>query len=284
MYVLRKISNFVSKIKTMFMKKIVTVAVAAMVSVSALAQPKVVAHRGYHAIDGSCRNSIEALKQAQKMGLYGSECDINLTADGVIVVAHGGLHPDKIYRRGENIKRLDIQRSTYEELKAIPLENGETIPTLEQYLEQLKKSKKTKLIIEIKSHYTPAKESEIVQRTVDMVAKYGLNDMVEYIAFRPWVCTELKRLAPQGTAIAYLNGDYDPEYVYGMHLSGIDYKYDVLKKKPHWIKQCHDLGLTVNVWTVDDEQQLRWVIEQGVDYITTDNPVLATKLIKEICK
>lgn len=266
------------------MKKILTVAAAALISVTAMAQPQVIAHRGFHATKGSCRNSIEALKQAQKMGLYGSECDINMTKDGVIVVAHGGLHPDKIYRKGEDIKRLNIQKSTYEELLTIPLENGEAIPTLEQYLDQLKKSKKTKLIIEIKNHATPAKETEIVQKTVEMVAKYGLNDMVEYIAFRPWVCFELKRVAPEGTPIAYLNGDYDPAYVKGMGISGIDYKYDVLKKKPQWIKSCHKRDLKVNVWTVDDEDKLRWVIEQGVDYITTDNPVLATKLIKEMCK
>lgn len=266
------------------MKKVVTFVLAAMTSIAAFAQPQVIAHRGYHAIDGSCRNSLEALKQAQKLGLYGSECDINLTKDGVIVVAHGGLHPDKIYRKGENIKRLDIQRSTYEELKAIKLENGETLPTLDQYLKQLKKSKKTKLIIEVKSHYTKEKESEIVRRTIEMVDSYGLNDMVEYIAFRPWVCFELKRLAPEGTPIYYLNGDYDPEYVASMDISGIDYNYKVLYKKPKWIKQCHELGLKVNVWTVDDEQELRWVISQGVDYITTDNPVLATKLIQEMCK
>ena len=112
------------------MKKILSVAAAALISVAAIAQPQVIAHRGYHATKGSCRNSIEALKQAQKLGLYGSECDINLTKDGVIVVAHGGMHPDKIYRKGEDIPSLNIQKSTYEELTAIPLENGETIPTL----------------------------------------------------------------------------------------------------------------------------------------------------------
>ena len=287
MRIFEKISNFVllsNKKMILDMKKVVTFVLAAMTSIAAFAQPQVIAHRGYHAIDGSCRNSLEALKQAQKLGLYGSECDINLTKDGVIVVAHGGLHPDKIYRKGENIKRLDIQRSTYEELKAIKLENGETLPTLDQYLKQLKKSKKTKLIIEVKSHYTKEKESEIVRRTIEMVDSYGLNDMVEYIAFRPWVCFELKRLAPEGTPIYYLNGDYDPEYVASMGISGIDYNYKVLYKKPKWIKQCHERGLKVNVWTVDDEQELRWVISQGVDYITTDNPVLATKLIKEMCK
>ncbi|MBQ5844105.1 MAG: glycerophosphodiester phosphodiesterase [Alistipes sp.] len=268
----------------MTMKKVLLIAAAAMFSLAAIAQPKVIAHRGFHAKKGSCRNSIEALKQAQKMKLYGSECDINMTADGVIVVAHGYLHPDKIYRKGEDIPRLNIQKSTYAELQTIPLENGELMPTLEQYLEQLKKSNKTKLIIEIKNHATPAKETEIVQKTIEMVAKHGLNDMVEYIAFRPWICFELERLVPKGTPISYLNGDYDPTYVEGMGITGIDYKFTVLQKKPKWIKQCQKKGLTVNVWTVDKEEDLRWVIEQGVDYITTDDPVLATKLIKEMCK
>ena len=94
----------------------------------------------------------------------------------------------------------------------------------------------------------------------------------------------VKRLAPEGTKIAYLNGDYTPEYVKGMGLTGIDYKFSVLKKHPKWIKQAQKLGLTVNVWTVNEEEDLRWVIEQGVDYITTDNPVLAKKLIAEMCK
>ena len=65
------------------MKKILTVAAAALISVTAMAQPQVIAHRGFHATKGSCRNSIEALKQAQKLGLYGSECDINLTKDAL---------------------------------------------------------------------------------------------------------------------------------------------------------------------------------------------------------
>ena len=47
------------------MKKILSVAAAALISVAAFAQPQVIAHRGFHATKGSCRNSIEALKQAQ---------------------------------------------------------------------------------------------------------------------------------------------------------------------------------------------------------------------------
>ena len=282
MRIFEKISNFVllNNKKMIFgMKKVVTFVLAAMTSIAAFAQPQVIAHRGYHAIDGSCRNSLEALKQAQKLGLYGSECDINLTKDGVIVVAHGGLHPDKIYRKGENIKRLDIQRSTYEELKAIKLENGETLPTLDQYLKQLKKSKKTKLIIEVKSHYTKEKESEIVRRTIEMVDSYGLNDMVEYIAFRQHVCDELVKYGPKGIKVAYLNGTLTPEYCKDLGYTGIDYNIGVMQKNPDWVKQSQALGLTVNVWTVNDTERIQWCIDQKVDYITTDNPEEVKRLL-----
>lgn len=264
------------------MKKLFTLAVAVCVSAAAIAQTQIIAHRGFHTTDGSCRNSIAALKEAQKLGIYGSECDLNLTKDGEIVVAHGGLHPDKSVHKGE-MDRVDIQKSTLAEIHAIPLENGEKMPTLDEYLEQLKKCKTTKLIIEIKSHRTPAKETEIVEKTIAKVAAHGLNDQVEYIAFRPWVCTELKRLAPEGTPIAYLNGDYDPTYVEGMGISGIDYKLAVLQspKKIKWIKKAQKKGLTVNVWTVNKEEDLRWCIEQGVDFITTDYPDLAARLVAE---
>lgn len=266
------------------MKKLFALSIMTLIGFAVMAQPQVIAHRGFHATDGSARNSIASLKKAQKLGIFGSECDVNLTKDGEIVVAHGGFHPDRTIHKDPDLKRVDIQKSKKEDVFAIKLENGETMPTLDQYLKQAKKDKKTKLIIEIKSHATPQRESKIVKGVVDKVAEYKMEEQVEYIAFHPFVCEELKRIAPEGTKIAYLNGDYKPAYVKGMGLTGIDYKLSVLKKNPKWIKQAQKLGLTVNVWTVNKEEDLRWVIEQGVDYITTDDPVLAKQLISEMCK
>ena len=53
------------------MKKLFTLAVAVCVSAAAIAQTQIIAHRGFHTTDGSCRNSIAALKEAQKLGIYG---------------------------------------------------------------------------------------------------------------------------------------------------------------------------------------------------------------------
>ena len=265
------------------MKKILTVLVAAMIGITASAQykaPQIIAHRGFHASEGAARNSLNALKAAQEAKFWGSECDLQLTKDGEVLVVHGPYHPGT---KGAK-PRVNVQRSTKEKVQAILLESGEVVPTFEEYCQQMTKSKNTKLIIEIKDQLTPQLETEIVQKTVDLVAKYNLQEEVEYIAFRPFVCWEIARLAPKGTKIAYLNGDYSPQYCKGMGCKGIDYRYTVLKKRKNWIKQAHKLGMYVNAWTVNKDEDIRWCIQNGVDYITTDDPVLVQNIINEMCK
>lgn len=265
------------------MKKTLILLVAVMIGISASAQlkaPQIIAHRGFHASEGAARNSLNALKAAQEAGIWGSECDLQLTKDGEVLVVHGPSHPGI---KGAKTK-VNVQKSTKAKVQAILLESGETVPTLEEYLQQLQKSNATKLIIEVKNQLTPKHETEIVQKTVDLVAKYGLQNEVEYIAFRPFVCWEIARLAPKGTKIAYLSGDYSPAYCKSMGCAGIDYNFKVLQKRKNWIKQAHKLGMYVNVWTVNKEADIRWCIENGVDFITTDDPVLVQKIIDEMCK
>lgn len=250
------------------MKKILMLTLGLLAATAISAQTQVIAHRGYHAKSGSYDNTISSLKNAQDLGIYGSECDVNETADGVLVVIHGPMHG-----------KLNVQQNDYATVHAQALANGERIPTLDEYLEQTAKDKATKLIIEIKDHPTPQQETRVVKKTLAAVKKYKLQNQVEYIAFRQHVCDELVKYAPKGTKIAYLNGTLTPEYCKGLGYTGIDYNIGTMKKRPEWIKQCHDLGLTVNVWTVNDTENLQWCINNGVDYITTDNPVEAKRLL-----
>ncbi len=264
------------------MKKILTLIVAVMIGFAATAQykaPKIIAHRGFHKSEGAARNSLNALKAAQEAGIWGSECDINLSKDGEILVLHGVWHPS-----GKAKPRAHVHYDTKEKIQSILLTSGEVVPTFEEYLQQMKKSNATKLIIEVKNQPTPQLETELVQKTIELVAKYGLEEEVEYIAFRPWVCWEIARLAPQGTKIAYLSGDYSPAYCKAMGCAGIDYSFKVLKKRPQWIKQAHKLKMYVNIWTVNKEEDIRWCIENGVDFITTDDPELTQRIIDEMCK
>ena len=250
------------------MKKLLTLAVC-LFSVTALcAQTQVIAHRGYHATKNSVRNSLSALVNAQDAGVYGSECDINETADGVLVVVHGPMH-----------EKYRVQETDFATLRAQTLANGEILPTFEEYLVQAKKNTATKLIIEIKDHNTPARETRVVKNILKMVKKHKLVNDVEYIAFRQFVCDELVKWGPKGIKVAYLNGTLTPEYCKDLGYTGIDYNIGVMQQHPEWIKQSQALGLKVNVWTVNDTERIQWCIDQKVDYITTDNPEEVKRLL-----
>ncbi len=249
------------------MKKLIVMAAACLMTLAAAAQTKIVAHRGYWDCAGSAQNSITSLKLADKIGCYGSEFDVHLTKDGVIVVHHD-----------QNVGKIDIQTSTYKALKKERLKNGEKIPTLEQYLDA-GKDLSCKLVLEIKRQMVQSHEDSLVRQCVDLVKSKGLTDRIVWISFSGKACELLHQLLPDAH-IQYLLGDWDPKTIKAKGLSGIDYEQKVIALHPEWIKECHDLGLVVNVWTVNDLNTINQFIKAGVDFITTNAPVEGLKLAK----
>lgn len=249
------------------MKKLIVMAATCLMTLAAAAQTKIVAHRGYWDCAGSAQNSITSLKLADKIGCYGSEFDVHLTKDGVIVVHHD-----------QNVGKIDIQTSTYKALKKERLKNGEKIPTLEQYLDA-GKDLSCKLVLEIKRQMVQSHEDSLVRQCVDLVKSKGLTDRIVWISFSGKACELLHQLLPDAH-IQYLLGDWDPKTIKAKGLSGIDYEQKVLALHPEWIKECHDLGLVVNVWTVNDLNTINQFIKAGVDFITTNAPVEGLKLAK----
>jgi glycerophosphoryl diester phosphodiesterase len=61
--------------------------------------------------------------------------------------------------------------------------------------------------------------------------------------------------------------------------AGIDYHVSVFKNKPEWVKESHDLGLKVNVWTVNTPEDIQQMIDLNVDFITTDEPLLVKEVL-----
>lgn len=254
------------------MNRLLIAAVISIIAASnSFAQTQVIAHRGFHATGNSYNNTISALKNAQQLGIYGSEFDVHETRDGSLIVIHGLRH----------LSISNVQDEDFATIRNLPLSNGEIVPTLDEYLEQGKQSATTRLIIEIKSHSTAEQETRVVKKVLATVEKHELSSLVEYIAFSKHVCNELVKYSPEGTKIAYLSGDLTPEQCKEAGFTGIDYSIEVTKNNPQWIKQSHELGLTVNVWTVNDTENLQWCIDHGVDFITTDNPTEAIRLLEK---
>lgn len=235
------------------------------------AEPQVVAHRGYWKTEGSAQNSIASILNAGRIAAYGSEFDVNLTCDGALVVNHDfTYHGLKIYENTLTDLRCDTLR----------LSNGEIIPTLDEYLEASKQYPEMKLVFELKSEGDPQYEAVALPACVEAITRLGVADRVEFISFSLSACKEFARLMPKNI-VEYLGGEIAPAELHKMGITGIDYEYNVFYEHPEWIGEAHKLGMVVNTWTVNKEEDMRKLLELGVDQITTNEPELAQRVIKE---
>lgn len=252
------------------MKRIFILMAALLVGLTAVAQPKIVAHRGYWRTDGSAQNSITSLQKAAAVGCYGSEFDVWLTADGVPVVFHDAT-----------IDGIRIEDTTFATLMNHRLQNGEFIPTLQQYLTEGSKIEGCQLILEIKPHRNEVRDKRIADMCVELVRTLGLEKKTEYISFSKVVCQRLHEITPD-SKVAYLNGELSPAQIKEMGLTGIDYNEKVFVKHPEWLQEAKQLGVEVNVWTVDGEENLRHHVNlEGVDLITTNDPEILKGILAE---
>ena len=239
-------------------------------SAAVAAQPKVISHRGYWTAPNSAQNSLASFTKADSVGVFGSEIDVWLTADAKLIVNH-----DRVYKGTD----INMEKSTLKEITSIVLPNGENIPTLDAYLRLVATKPNTRLILEMKSLSDLKREDLAAEKIVKALRKYNLLDRTDIIAFSINACLAFKKLMPDGR-IFYLNGDLAPRSIKKLGLTGIDYSMSVLRKNPKWVEQAHKEGLEVNVWTVDTEEDMRYFIDLGVDYITTDYPERLQALLK----
>ncbi|MBA4300823.1 glycerophosphoryl diester phosphodiesterase [Algoriphagus alkaliphilus] len=233
-------------------------------------QNKVIAHRGAWKAQGFPQNSLASLNEAIRLGCEGSEFDVWMTADEVLVVNHD-----------PEFMGLDIEHVSYEQLLAQKLPNGESIPTLKEYLAEGMKQTGTKLILEFKPSRISKERSERVgEMSVKTVMEMGAEKWVDYITFSYEGGKKAIATDPKAN-VAYLNGDKSPAQLKEDGFFGFDYNIRVLRAKPEWIKEAQDLGLTVNAWTVNNPEDMLWLLEQKADFITTDEPELLFELIRK---
>jgi glycerophosphoryl diester phosphodiesterase len=247
------------------MNKLKNIPITALITLAltstAQEQPKIIAHRGYWQTYGSTQNSIRSLERAAEIGAYGSEFDVHLTADNILILFHDNAIHD-----------INIQEVAYSRLMDIKLPNGEKIPTLREYLEAARKTgTDIKLIFELKPHATPERNREAARRSVETIREKKLTYRTEFITFNLDAGKELIRLAPE-IPVYYLNGDLPPQELKKLGFAGLDYHIDIMRKNPQWFKEARTLGLGVNVWTLNDSAVIKEMADQGADFITTDIP------------
>lgn len=255
----------------MDIKRYLIMAVAVCCGSMALAfgQTRVVAHRGFWKTAGSAQNSRQSLIMADSVGAYASEFDVWRTHDGVLFCNH-----DKKF------KGVSIEEANAKVVRNIDLDNGENIPSLYSMLSVAKGLPRLRLVLELKEHTDKVAEEKAVEECIKMVKEMGLADRTDYITFSKEALENFVKYAPEGSDIYYLTGDLTPEEVHKAGANGIDYHISEFRKNPDWVGRAHSLGMKVNVWTVDIPDDMRWCVEQGINLITTNNPVEALEIVK----
>lgn len=242
------------------MKKVILASII-LQAVIMNAQTQIVAHRGYWKTNPpTTENSVKSLQNAQELKIYGSEFDLSMSKDGVIVVNHDEHHGD-----------MEISETDFKALKQLKLSNGEDFPTFKDYLKQAKKDKALRLVVEIKPAKTKELENEMVAKIIALIKEAKLDNQCDFISFSLNICKEVKRLEPQ-FKVQYLNGELSPQQIKAEGLDGIDYHYSIFEKNPTWISEANALGLITNSWTVNDVKIFQMLKNQKIGFVTTDIP------------
>lgn len=236
-------------------------------SVSFTLRNKVVAHGGAWKEFGLPVNSLAALKKSIELGCGASELDVQLTSDKVLVVFHD-----------PSVANMEVEKVTYQQLLQVKLKNGESIPTLAQYLKGLMQQSDTKVIIEAKPSVISKKRGlELADSVVSLVNRMNAQQWVAYASFDMDILKKVRRSSPDA-AVQYISGNASPAKLAGIYYS-MSYNYKVYKSNPDWIKEAKLLNVVINSWTVNDKEDMAWLIKEDIDMITTDYPTALLSLL-----
>ncbi|MCI1640520.1 MAG: DUF5110 domain-containing protein [Bacteroidales bacterium] len=231
----------------------------------------IASHRGFWNCDAAqhAQNTIASLRLAQENKFWGSEFDVHLTSDDVIIVNHD-----------DDIQGTPIWTNTYAVLHEKTLKNGEHPSTLDEYLTQAEKSATTVLVLEIKIQKNTERENLLTDKCLQALKDHNMYDpsRVIFISFSLNACRRVAEKAP-GFSVQYLRGDKTPEELHNYGITGIDYELHTLLKHPEYVSQAHSLGMAVNSWTVNKASDIRKMIDLNVDCITTNEPLLVRSML-----
>lgn len=249
------------------MKKQFFLLILLCLALCSVAQTRVVAHRGYWKAAGSAQNSRRSLVKADSIGCWGTEFDVWMSRDGVLFVNHDAT-----------INGIEIQHAKATEVRGQRLSNGECIPTLDELL-QVAQGTTLQLVCELKPHDNKQQEAQAVKKLLKLFKKYGLENRVTYITFSYPGMRLLIQQVPRGTEVYYLNGELPPATLKSLGAAEADYHHSIFQRHPEWVTESRQLGLKTNAWTVNDAPTMRWCVDHGIDFITTNEPETLQQII-----
>lgn len=229
---------------------------------------EVIAHRG--ASRAAPENTVAAFRKAHELGATWIELDVRRSGDGQLVVHH-----DPRFKDGRSVATtLGDDRPSHVPLLGTALDACAPL----------------KVNVEIKNSreedgYDPA--AAVVAPTVDLIVATGWRDRVLVSCFdRPTL--DAVRATGAGLATAFLtescpvDRDDRRDWLAGLAADGHSALHPWFPLvDEELVADCHDAGLAVNVWTVDNPELMARLVAWGVDGICTNVPDVAVAVLAD---
>lgn len=240
--------------------------------------PLILGHRG--AKNYAPENTLAAFTLALEQGADGVELDAKLSADGHIVIHHDTT-VDRTTDGTGRLSRLTLSALRELDAGSFFSENfrGEKIPTLDEVFEAI--GKRAIIDVELTNYFTP--RDRLVEKVCELVRRHALQ---KRILFSSFYAGNLKKAAaflpevPRGL-LAFKNWKGDWARSFGFNFGDFaalhPYVSDVTAQQ---VYRVHKLKRKINVWTVNAEEDMRRLMNWGVDGLITDDPLLAVRVAK----
>jgi glycerophosphoryl diester phosphodiesterase len=227
--------------------------------------PIAFAHRGGAA--GGVENSMLAFQQAVDLGYRYVETDVHVTSDGVLLAFH-----DRTLDRVTGVPGR-IASLPYSRVREARIGGSEPIPTLEDVLGTWPQ---LRVNIDVKDMAATGPLVEVIRRTgsVERVCVAAFSERrvaVVRRALGPDLCTALgpSRVALlRAASTSRLAGLLAPRSVPCAQVP--DRVGPLRLVTPKLVQLAHRHGVRVHVWTIDDADEMRRLLDLGVDGIMTD--------------
>ncbi len=242
------------------------------------ATPLIVAHRGDSA--NAPENTLASFRLALANGADGIELDVMFSADQKLVVIHDDTLDRTTKGHGlvgatptDAISELDAGSRFGEKFK------GEPVPLLDEVFAEF--GGKFLINVELKNYKTP--KDQLPDFVVALIKKHGLSESVMLSSFNGRNLPRAKTLAPEiRTGLLTLPG------ILGLPMRGVlGRRYAADDLHPFYrdvsarlVQSRHNLGQRVNVWTVDEPEDLRRMQSFGVDMIICNDPSHARRILE----
>lgn len=223
----------------------------------------IISHRGDS--KNFTENTLQAIISAKEMGADSCEIDVQLTKDSRVVVFH-----DKSLKRLTGISEY-VNNLDYEELIALAGQQVK-IPLFEDILDYAKDN--IKLVVELKPD---SRKTDLVEKVVGYVKNRNMISkvMIQSLDYKSLEMIETIEPRIATGFIAYmLYGDYKKLVV-----DFLNVEKSYLSEK--MIKDIHNAGKKVWVWTVNSEDEMEKFVDMKVDGILTDDILTLKNYLKE---